>query len=415
MSAFQPRIAITGGGPSGLALRLLLARRGIRATIYESRAKPPPEEIAKPSGMLDLHDESGLTVMRECGLWDDFKAAIGDCSEDTKVFNSKGELLHSDEGELSNRPEIPRNVLTDLFVRNTPSDIIKWNHKIESVSKHLNPITGATEIELDLGKNGKATFDFVVGADGAWSKVRKLVSNVTPSYANVQYMTATLRYASKNYPRLAKLCGSGTIFALGGGNGILTHRGPQDSIRLYAAVNTSDDQWVTTAKLAGKTAAEVKKTLLGDDNLFRQWAPPLQDLLASACDEETKDNPGCAADIKPLYMLPVGHRWEYGTGSTLLGDAAHLMTPFAGEGVNLALWDALDLSRVLTEHSSATDAAAWQKALEPGIREFEEVMLSRAEEKAEETVRNKDAVLSENGAEIMAEVFKGHHGPPRPE
>ena len=68
MSVFRPRIAIVGGGPSGLALGQLLHQRGIRATIYELRAKSTPEELAEPSGVLDLHEESGLAAMRECGL-----------------------------------------------------------------------------------------------------------------------------------------------------------------------------------------------------------------------------------------------------------------------------------------------------------------------------------------------------------
>ncbi|KAK9349783.1 hypothetical protein V1523DRAFT_447976 [Lipomyces doorenjongii] len=113
---------------------------------------------------------------------------------------------------------------------------------------------------------------------------------------------ATVRNASTKYPHLVELNGSGTLCALcalGGGNGIMTHRGPQDSIRVYAAVSTP----------------------------YEHWASPLQDLLATACDEDTKDNPGNPADISPLYMLPVGHRWEHRTGATLVGDAAHLMTP----------------------------------------------------------------------------------------
>src|ERR1700710_933858 len=108
MPIFEPRIAIVGGGPSGLALGRLLHQRGIRATIYELRAKATKQELAKPSGMLDLHEESGLAAMRECGLWEGFQAAVGDCSEAMRVLNRDGVVLHTDEGELASRPEIPR-------------------------------------------------------------------------------------------------------------------------------------------------------------------------------------------------------------------------------------------------------------------------------------------------------------------
>ena len=97
------------------------------------------------------------------------------------------------------------------------------------------------------------------------------------------------------------------------------------------------------------------------------------------------------------------------------------MTPWAGEGVNLALWDALDLARVLAATVSETDAgekkartvtpedaaATWQALLDPQIRAFESAMLARAHEKAAETDRNRQLFLSENGAQALADFFKG--------
>ena len=159
-------------------------------------------------------------------------------------------------------------------------------------------------------------------------------------------------------------------------------RGQQDSIRVYAVVSTPDAQWVANTGLAGKTAAEVKTSLLGNDSLFGKWAVPLQDLLATACHEEPKANSGSVADIKPMFQ------WSHGTGLTLLGDAAHLMRPWAGEGVNSAFgtrW---------TYHESSLPFLAprmppWQTALAPRIRDLEISMCARAKEKAEEIASNK--------------------------
>ncbi|KAJ8097677.1 salicylate hydroxylase [Lipomyces tetrasporus] len=346
-----------------LALGLLLRQRGIRPTIYELRSKLTPQELAKPSGMLDLHDESGLRVMRECGLWDSFQAAVGNCSEACRVLKPQSTVLHTDEGELASRPEIARNALTKLLIENLPSDFVNDR-----------------DHALDLGANGTATYDFVVGADGAWSRVRKLLTDFKPYYSGAQLVTVTVKNS-----HLVELNGSGTLYALGGGNGMITYRGPQDSIRVYAAVSAPREHWAKAAALEGKSAAEVKMTLLSDDKLFSKWASPLQDLLATACDEDTKDNPAALPTFtpSPLYMLPIGSRWELCTGATLVGDAAHLMKPWAGEGVNRALWDSLDMAHALGGH--------------------EEAMLLRAKEKAEETA---NMFLSENGGQAMADMFK---------
>lgn len=226
MPIFRPRIAIVGGGPLGLTLGQRLHQRGICATIYKLQAKSTQEEFAKSSGMLDLHEESGLTAMRECGLWDGFQAAVGDCSESICVINPDGAVLHTDKGELESRPEIEQNALTNLLIQNVPSDIIKSNHKITTVWSNRNAITGATEITFDLGANGTAAYDFVVGADGAWSRIRKLLSDAQPFYSGAQYVTATVRYVLTKYPHLVELSSSGTLCALGGGNAIMTQRGP---------------------------------------------------------------------------------------------------------------------------------------------------------------------------------------------
>ncbi|KAJ6455992.1 salicylate hydroxylase [Mycena vitilis] len=413
MSIFRPRIAIVGGGPGGLGLGRLLHQRGIRPTIYELRAKPTPDDLAKVSGMLDLHPDSGLRVMRECGLWDAFQAAVGECSEANRVLNFDGTVLHTDDGGDESSPEVPRNALSKLLMESLPADTVKWEHKVLGVRSALNARTGATEVTLDLGANGAATYDLVVGADGAWSRVRPLLSEAQPFYKGPQFMAVTIRHASTKYPHLVDFTGPGMLHALGNGNTILTHRGPQDSIRIHICVGTSDEHWVASRGLQGKTAAEVKATLLGDDTLYGRWAPALKDLIGTACDEETLHNPGAAADIKAIYMLPIGHTWAHQPGVTLLGDAAHLTVP-SGKGVNLALWDALDLAQVLGAVPEAADAKAWQDAVDPRMREFEERMLARGKADAPMGIKMWDTMLSQGGAQLMVHMMMSG-GPPAEE
>ena len=402
---YTPRIAIVGAGPSGLALAALLQAHSIHPTIYELRAEPTPAFFAAPCGMLDLHEDSGLKVIRAAGLWDAFQATIGGCSEECRVLSPAGETLHTDQGKLSSRPEIARNALTKLLLDAVAPGSVKWGRKVLSVlSTKTN--TGATEVTLDLGADGKTTYDFVVGADGAWSCMRAMLTDVEPVYTGAQYVNATLREATAKFPQLVDLVGSGTMMALGGGRGIMTHRGPQDSIRLYIAVKTPLENWAKEIGIAGKTTVEAKEVLLGDRGEFENWAPELRELLSTACDEETRDHPGEAVDVLPLYMLPLGSRWETKAGATLVGDAAHLMTPWAGEGVNQALLDSLELASVLGSVGQVEGVAEWQRRLVAPIRGFEEAMVERAKGEAEKASRNGEMMLGEHGGQAIADIFK---------
>jgi 2-polyprenyl-6-methoxyphenol hydroxylase-like FAD-dependent oxidoreductase len=265
------------------------------------------------------------------------------------------------------------------------------------------------EITLDFGsEHGTADFDVIVGADGAWSRVRPLLTAVKPNYSGVQVLSLTIRHITDKYPHLADLVGPGTYFALGHRQGIVSHRSAQDSSRLYVAISTPDEKWPETSGFADKTAAEVKDRLLGEPQFFAPWGAVTKELLATGCDEETKDNPGKSIETLGMYMLPVGHRWDPQPGATLIGDAAHLMTPWGGEGVNLAMWDALDLSRVIAEAcaTNPSDAASFQKVLAPLLAAFESAMFERTRGKAEMTWMNGQTIFGENGATRMADVMK---------
>ncbi|RJE21368.1 FAD binding domain protein [Aspergillus sclerotialis] len=410
MAPSQPRIAIIGGGPGGLTLGLLLHKHGIQSTIFERRRKPTDEGLAQPSGMLDLHEESGLAAIRECGLYDQFLQLTGECSEAQKVSDKDGTILHADEGELSERPEISRNNLTKLLTFHLPPETIKWGHKLVSASSLSTPNRTATE--LDFGSNGKYTFDLVVGADGAWSQVRKLLTDVKPQYAGIQGITATIRHIMTKYPHLSALVGQGSFSALGLRHGVMAQRGQQDSARVYMFLTTADEGFASTSGLMDMTASSAKNVLLSDDTLLGRWGPTIKELVTVACDEESIDHPGTTLDIKPLYTLPIGVSWEHKAGVTLIGDAAHLMCPWAGEGVNLAMWDSLLLAHAITKarRIASDDSDSFQRALDPLMKEFEEDMVARAKEKAEETYSNGQMLFGEDGAKAFAEFFRSVYG-----
>lgn len=406
----SPRIAIIGAGPAGLTLALLLYNHkpSIPFTVFELRQRPTDIELAKPSGMLDLHDESGQAAIKDCGLWDEFFKLTGECAEAQRVADKDGNILYADEGELSERPEISRHSLTKLLLENLPADCFKWGHKLHSA------IAGNSKaIELDFGPQGKREFDLVVGADGAWSKVRRLLTDVKPSYSGRHNITLTIRNIGSKYPDMAELVGKGSFSALGDNHGVMSQRGPQDSARIYVFLSTQDPDFAASSGIGGKSATAVKEILFNDDKLLGKWGLRMKELVAVACDEEAADNPGDSVDIKPMYTLPMGSSWKHKPGATLIGDASHLMGPWAGEGVNLAMWDSLLLSKAIIQAYDGIngDVSSFADVLDPLVRDFEVDMTARCGEKAGETAQNGEMLFGNDAANDFVKFFESAYGP----
>ena len=410
MAPAQPRIAIIGCGPAGLTAGVLLHKHGIPFTIFELRQEPSEAELARPSGSLDLHAESGLAAVAACGLTGAFRAAAGECADSQKVADRDGTVLYEDAPGAEERPEISRHALTRLLLSRIPPAAIRWGHRLHSAAS----AGGGSLVELDFGPHGRQLFDLVVGADGAWSRVRGLLTDVAPRYAGRQCITLTIRQITQKYPRLAEVVGPGSFMALGGRHGVMSQRGSQDSARIYIMLTTADEEFAATQGLAGRTAAEAKSKLLGDHAFLAAWGDPIKELIAAACHEETADNPDSELDIRPLYMLPVGHEWEHRSGATIIGDAAHLMGPWAGEGANLAMWDALSLADAIAKaHETAgEDSASFRSTVDPLLRAFETEMVARSRERAEETHSNGEMMFGENGARDLADFFTNLGPPP---
>jgi 2-polyprenyl-6-methoxyphenol hydroxylase-like FAD-dependent oxidoreductase len=172
-----PAIAIVGAGPCGLTIARLLECKGIEDYVVFERDESP--SLSRTGGSLDIHAESGQRALRECGLFDKFtkKARY----EDTvfAIADQKGDRL-LEVGQGRDAPEIDRAELRQLLLESVPQHKIKWDHALQSVMR------GEGGRHVLQFKNAPTTsgFKLVIGADGAWSKVRPVVRNIARSAIN---------------------------------------------------------------------------------------------------------------------------------------------------------------------------------------------------------------------------------------
>ncbi|GAA3396336.1 FAD-dependent oxidoreductase [Cryptosporangium minutisporangium] len=343
-------IAIVGAGLGGLTLARVLHVHGIPATIYEVDASP---SARTQGGMLDIHDHNGQLALRDAGLFDQFRGIIHPGGQAMRILDQRNSVRmeEADEasaaGEAGDRPEVDRGRLRQLLLDSLPDDAIRWGTKVI----RARPIGGGRH-ELAFADGSTTTTDLLVGADGAWSRIRPLVSDAQPAYTGMSFVEVDLHDADARHPGPAAVVGSGMLFALGPDKGFLAHREPDGSLHFYIALKAPQD-WVGSVDFTD--TVKTKAILLEH---FADWAPELQALITEA------DSPLVPRTIN---ALPVGHRWDRVPGVTLLGDAAHVMSPFAGEGANLAMFDGAELGKAIAAHPGDVEAAlaAYERDLFP--------------------------------------------------
>ena len=359
-----PKIAIIGAGPAGTTLARLLHLASIPVTIFEGEVTP---SIRMQGGTLDLHSGTGLAAVEKAGLLGEYKKYARYDGEALTIadknLNKYLEMEGATEDSSTGRPEIDREQLRKILIESLPEGCIKWGCRLKSVDENL---------ALHFEHGVETGFDLLVGADGAWSKVRPLVSDVKPFYCGMGGMDLFIDDAEHQVPDLHKLVNRGSLFSYTDGNAIFAQQKGDGTIVVYAWT-VRDEDWIKKCGYDVKNAAEVRKALAVE---YEGWTEQLVKFTQVANEDRMI--------ARSLYMLPVGHRWENRPGVTLLGDAAHLMTPFAGEGVNVAMDDAMKLAHAITESMNSRKP----NALNEGVKAFEEEMFERATKVQERTRLN---------------------------
>jgi 2-polyprenyl-6-methoxyphenol hydroxylase-like FAD-dependent oxidoreductase len=368
-------VTVIGAGLGGLTLARVLQRHGVDVVVYDLDAGP---DARAQGGMLDVHEESGQAALRAAGLEEEFRAHVLPGGEALRILDREARTLwcEEDDGE-GDRPEIQREQLRGLLLSSLAPGTVRWGRKLVAV----RPVRGGWH-ELTFADGEVVISTVLVGADGAWSRVRPLLSGAVPAYTGISFVTTRLRDVDRDHPEVAATVGGGMLFALADGQGFLAHREPGATIEVYAALRIDP----------GALETEDLRGFLLDS--FAGWAPELRALVGEADD---------AFVPRPLHVLPVGHSWRRTSGVTLVGDAAHLMSPFAGEGANLAMQDGAELGAALVAHGIADP-----HAVDAALAEYEAAMVPRAAAAAGESAANLDIAFGADGSAGLAAVMASH-------
>ncbi|MBP0458550.1 FAD-dependent oxidoreductase [Streptomyces montanisoli] len=327
-------VTIIGAGLGGLTLARVLHVHGVPVTVHEADASPTARA---QGGMLDIHDHNGRLALKKADLMEEFHSIVIEGRQTMRLVERDGTVLHEtvDDG-TGGRPEVQRAELRRLLLDSLPAGTVRWGQKATGARS-----LGEGRHEVTFFDGSTVVTSLLVGADGAWSRVRPLLSDAVPEYAGTSFVETYLFDADTRHTRSARLVGGGSMIAPSPGKEIFTHRESGDTLHTYAAL-ARPEAWFAAIDFADPAAAAARIA-----HEFDGWAPELTALITDA---------DTGPVLRPHHALPAGLRWSRVPGVTLIGDAAHLAAP-NGEGANLAMLDGAELGKSLASHPGDAEAA----------------------------------------------------------
>ncbi|SEC25442.1 2-polyprenyl-6-methoxyphenol hydroxylase [Amycolatopsis tolypomycina] len=365
-------IAIVGAGLGGLALARVLHVHGVEPVVYERDAS---REARRQGGMLDIH--SGQRALREAGLLERFLAIARAEGQDMRLLEPDGTLLLQEDtpdDAPALRPEIDRTDLRNLLLDALPAGTVRWGRAFDHAEDGvLHFADGSTE-----------RHDLLVGADGANSRVRPLLTDARPAHLGQNVVELCIPDIDRAHPDLAAMVGRGNYWVLGDGKSLAAQRNGDGCVRIGLSFYNTGEDWFARSGIPFEDPAAARARLI---ELYDGWDARFTALIAAADDTVVP---------RSLTALPPGLTWPTNPTITLVGDAAHLMPP-VGEGANMALLDGAVLGLALAEHRDDFGAA---------VAEYEQEMFERTAAAARMSADIQELLMSPDASRRMLEFFQ---------
>jgi 2-polyprenyl-6-methoxyphenol hydroxylase-like FAD-dependent oxidoreductase len=372
-----PHVAIIGGGIGGVALAVACLHRGISFTLYER-----DNNFEARSQGYGLTLQQASKAIEGLGI---FSLVEGVISTRHIVHNTEGKVIgewgirkwmQSDAKPSPKRSNVHiarQSLRLALLEQLGGHDAVQWGHQLVDFKQ-----SGSEGVDLSFQVNGEiknTKADIVVGADGIRSSVRRLLlgEDSTP----LRYLGCIVILGICPLKALeglnSSLLDSATVFQTANGNE-----------RIYIMPYTSDSvMWQLSFPLSENEAkslsAQGPQALKEEACRRTQWHDPIPQILAATLEGQISGYPVYDRELLTLELL------EKGGQVTLIGDAAHPMSPFKGQGANQALLDAITLARGILK--GCNSLSNWRKVgvRECVLNEFESEMLERSAVKVKDS------------------------------
>jgi 2-polyprenyl-6-methoxyphenol hydroxylase-like FAD-dependent oxidoreductase len=372
-------VAVVGGGMAGLTLARLLQLKGADVKVYE---RDMNRDVRVQGSTLDLHDGTGLKAMKRAGLLDEFYKHHRPIASKMRLVDKSLNITFDDHDfaiiTAETRPEIDRAPLRDILLNSLKPETVVWDSHFISMEKQ-------NKGWLLHFKNGANAFaDLVIAADGANSKVRPYLSDLSPLYSGITLIEGNVYNAEKNVPNLYAFAKGGKVMAFDDER-FVGYGNKGDGSIMFVVNFKTPEKWLSQSGIDFENREQVLDWFKKE---FAGWSDKWFEFFAN---DEVNFIP------RPQYYFPCSQKWETQDNLTMLGDAAHRMPPYAGEGANVAMQDAFELAECLTA-GKFTD-------IRSAISQFEREMVARGADATKDTLNNTEIMFSKNALEKMVAFF----------